>query len=69
MRRDGYFGKKEKTPEYIMDDCLSAYVNDEEVASLKEKRQRLLEEINSREIPEEAKNFDFVKAIREDRDR
>jgi len=62
-------GKKKKTPEYIMDACHSVYINYEEVASFKEKRQRLLEEINSRDIPEESKNFDFVKAICEDRDR
>jgi len=40
-----------------------------EEISLKEQRRRLLEEINSRDIPEEAKDFDFVKSIREDRER
>jgi len=74
-----YRGLKEfeKTPGYLMDTCLSAQDKYKEAVgyflkelnSLKEKRRRLFEEINSRDIPEEAKNFDFVKAIREDRDR
>jgi len=37
--------------------------------SNKEKRRLLFERINSRDIPEEAKDFDFVKYIREDRNR
>ena len=37
--------------------------------SLKEKRQRLLERIMKRDVPESAKAIDPVKLIREDRDR
>jgi len=37
--------------------------------SKKEKRRLLLAEIMERDVPESAKDFDFVKAIREDRDR
>jgi len=37
--------------------------------SLKERRRRLLEEVNSRDIPESVKEIDPVKLIREDRDR
>jgi hypothetical protein len=40
-----------------------------EEISLKEKRRRLLERINSRDIPESVKAIDPVKLIREDRDR
>jgi hypothetical protein len=40
-----------------------------EEVSNKERRRRLLEEINSREVPEAAKALDFVKMIREDRSR
>jgi hypothetical protein len=40
-----------------------------EEISLKEQRRRLFERIESRDVPEEAKDFDFVKAIREDRER
>jgi hypothetical protein len=35
----------------------------------KERRLKALERSRNRVIPEEAKDFDFVKAIREDRDR
>ena len=41
---------------------------DEEI-SLKEQRRRLLERINSRDIPESVKAIDPVKLIREDRNR
>jgi len=37
--------------------------------SSKERRLRALERTEKRFIPEEAKDFDFVKAIREDRNR
>jgi len=37
--------------------------------SIKKERQLLLERIMKRDVPEEAKDFDFVKAIREDRER
>jgi hypothetical protein len=40
-----------------------------EEISLKEQRRRLLERINSRDIPESVKAIDPVKLIREDRDR
>jgi len=40
-----------------------------EEISLKEQRQRLLEEIMKRDVPEAAKAIDPVKLIREDRDR
>jgi antitoxin FitA len=40
-----------------------------EEISLKEQRRRLLERINSRDIPEIVKAIDPVKFIREDRDR
>ena len=40
-----------------------------EEVSLKEQRRRLLERINSRDIPESVKAIDPVKFIREDRDR
>jgi len=40
-----------------------------EEISKKEKRRLLLAEIMERDVPESAKDFDFVKAIREDRDR
>jgi len=40
-----------------------------EEVSLKEQRQRLLEEIMKRDVPETAKAIDPVKLIREDRDR
>ena len=41
---------------------------DEEISN-QERRRRLLERINSRDIPEEVKAIDHVKWIREDRDR
>jgi hypothetical protein len=40
-----------------------------EEISLKEQRRRLLERINSRNIPESVKAIDPVKLIREDRNR
>jgi hypothetical protein len=40
-----------------------------EEISNQERRQRLLERINSRDIPDEVKAIDHVKWIREDRDR
>jgi hypothetical protein len=40
-----------------------------EEISLKEQRRRLLERINSRDIPESVKAIDPVKLIREDRNR
>ena len=41
---------------------------DEEISN-QERRRRLLERINSRDIPDEAKAIDVVKWIREDRNR
>jgi Fic family protein len=74
-----YRGLKEfgKTSGYLMDTCLSAQDKYREVVgyflgektSLKEKRQRLLDEINSCDVPKSAKEIDSVKLIREDRDR
>jgi hypothetical protein len=40
-----------------------------EEISLKEQRRQLFDEIMKRDVPEAAKAFDVVKAIREDRDR
>ena len=40
-----------------------------EEVSNKERRRRLLEEINSRHVPDEVKAIDHVKWIREDRNR
>ena len=37
--------------------------------SNQERRQRLLERTMQRNVPDSAKKFDFVKAIREDRER
>jgi hypothetical protein len=40
-----------------------------EYITLKEKRRRLLEKIRKRYVPESAKAIDFVKLIREERER
>jgi hypothetical protein len=41
----------------------------EKEVSGRERRLRALERTKNRFVPEEAKDFDFVKAIREDRNR
>jgi len=40
----------------------------EKIKTNKERRRKILERINSREIPQAAKDFDVVKSIREDRE-
>jgi len=39
-----------------------------EIRTNKERRLKILERINSREIPQAAKDFDVVKSIRKDRE-
>jgi len=41
----------------------------EEIRTNKERRRKILERINNREVPQAARDFDVVKAVREDRER
>ena len=74
--RGRYFEEEKRmieNTEFVMDEYFREKYNvknelDGEI-SIKEKRQRLLEKIMKRDVPEAAKAIDPVKLIREDRDR